>query len=179
LAWVWIVDDPPQPGEDTCDRHGLLSSYDGTPVAPNGTAVHDHLTALATGGPTPGPSPTSKSPPVRLKSFHASVQRGSAKVVFALRSAQSCAGRLTGRTARRYAVPRAHAARRIISLGAVRFSLRAGRTKRITLRLTRTSRTLLVAHHRLRAHITIVLKGRTTRRTVIHRTITLTVPRRR
>ncbi|HTA06491.1 MAG TPA: cellulase family glycosylhydrolase, partial [Solirubrobacteraceae bacterium] len=49
-AWVWLVDDPPQPGDDPCERQGLLSSYDGTPIAPHGTAVHDHLTALARSG---------------------------------------------------------------------------------------------------------------------------------
>jgi hypothetical protein len=52
VSWVWLVDDPPQQGDDACDRHGLLSAYDGTPLAPNGIAVHDHLVALAAGGGT-------------------------------------------------------------------------------------------------------------------------------
>jgi endoglucanase len=186
LAWVWLVDDPPAPGDDPCERFGLLSAYDGTPLAPNGTAVHDHLLGLGTSvpgpaptNPSPSPSPAPTQPPVRLKTFRASVLRGSEKVVFSLRSAQGCAGRLTGRTASRFAVPRAHTSRRFVSLGAVRFSLRAGRPKQVTLRLTKPSHHLLVAHRRLRVHITITLKGATTRRTVLHRTITLAVPRHR
>lgn len=58
-------------------------------------------------------------------------------------------------------------------------SLKAGKTKKVVLKLSKPSRKLLAAHHRLKVQITITLTGATTRRTVIHRTVTLKAPRAR
>jgi endoglucanase len=191
VAWVWLVDDPPQPGDDACDRHGLVSSYDGTPVAPNGTAVHAHLTALAAGGTGPTTTTTTGSgtpttpgksagsgigntkPAVTLRSFSAAVGPGGSTVNFRLRSAQNCTGAITGQTVNTYAVTAVkHKARRV-SLGSVKFSLKAGRSKTVVLKLSKASRRLLSARRSLKVQITITLTSAGHRRTVLHRTTTL------
>jgi hypothetical protein len=186
LAWVWLVDDPPQPGDDTCDRHGLLSSYDGTPLAPNGTAVHDHLTALAASGSgtttttstgtttTPGMgSGTGTKPAVTLRHVSAAVQSGGSAVKFVLRSAQKCSGTITGQTVNTYAVTTVKHKARKVSLGSVKFSLKAGKSKTVVLKLSKASKKLLAAKRSLKVRITITLNSAGYRRTVLHRTTTL------
>jgi endoglucanase len=192
-AWVWLVDDAPQPGDDTCDRHGLLSSYDGTPVAPNGTAVHDHLTALAASGTStttttstttgsgtttttgtgPGPGIGKVKPPVTLRSFSAAVQSGGSAVKFSLRSAQKCTGTITGQTVNTYAMTAVKHKARKVSLGSVKFSLKAGKSKTVVLKLSKASKKLLAAKRSLKVRITITLTSAGHRRTVLHRTTTL------
>jgi hypothetical protein len=183
LAWDWFVDPPPQQGDDPCDRQGLLSSYTGTPLAPNGTAVHDHLIALATGtgttttsttkstttttGSGTGPGTGNVKPAVRLRSFRA-VQSGGSVVKFRLRSAQKCAGTITVQTVTGVQ----HKARRV-SLGSVKFSLKAGRRKTVILKLSRASRKLLATERSFKAQITITLTSPGYRRTVLHRAKTL------
>ncbi|HTU30539.1 MAG TPA: hypothetical protein VMF07_14235 [Solirubrobacteraceae bacterium] len=180
LAWVWLVDDPIQPGDDTCDRFGLLSSYNGTPLAPNGTAVHDHLTALA-GGSTTGTSTGSgtttstgkRKPPVRLRSFSAVLEPSGRAVKFRLRTAQKCTGRITGQSASRFAVTAVmHKARRV-SLGSVKLSLKAGKAKTVVMRLSKTARNLMASKRSLKVRFTITLNSAGHRRTVLHRTVTL------
>ncbi|HEY6526545.1 MAG TPA: hypothetical protein VIY10_22355, partial [Solirubrobacteraceae bacterium] len=177
LAWVWLVDDPPQPGDDTCDRHGLLSSYDGTPLAPNGTAVHDHLTALAASGSSPttttGKGKGTGKPAVTLRSFSAAVQPGGSAVKFRLRSAQKCTGTITGQTVNTYAAATVKHKTRKVSLGSVKFSLKAGKSKTVVLKLSKASRKLLAAKRSLKVQITITLTSAGHRRTVLHRTTTL------
>jgi endoglucanase len=196
LAWVWLVDDPPQQGDDTCDRHGLLSSYDGTPVAPNGTAVHDHLKALAASGSstttttttsttTKGATTTTTTgngtatgtgkvkPPVKLRSFSTAVQRGGSAVKFGLRAAQKCTGTITGQTINAYAAAGIKHKARKVSLGSVKFSLKAGRPKTVVLKLSTASKKLLAAKRSLKVQITITLSSVGHRRTVLHRTTTL------
>jgi hypothetical protein len=188
LAWVWLVDDPPQQGDDTCDRHGLLSSYDGTPVAPNGTAVHDHLRALAsasttttTSTSTTGTTTTTTTgngtgkvkPAVTLRSFRAAVQSGDSAVKFSLRAAQKCAGTITGQTVNAYAAKSARHKARKVSLGSVKFSLKAGKPKTVVLKLGKAPKKLLAAKRSLKVQITIRLTSAGHRRTVLHRTTTL------
>jgi hypothetical protein len=177
LAWGWEVLSADEIRDQGCSAFYLTSDPAGTPAAPNGTAVHDHLLSLSAGGGTA--PPTSNKPPVKLKAFRASVKSGGAKIAFTLRSAQSCTGTLTGQTVNKYAVTSAKAKRRKASLGLVRFSLTAGKAKTVVLKLSKASRKLLAAHHRLKVQITLTLTGAATRRTVIHRTLTLTVPRAR
>ena len=164
--------DPPQQGDDTCDRHGLLRSYDGTPVAPNGTAVHDHLTALATGNGM-GPGTGNVKPAVTLRSFSAAVQSGGSAVKFGLRSAQKCTGTITGQTVNTYAVTTVKHKARKVSLGSVKFSLQAGKSKTVVLKLSKASKKLLAAKRSLKVQITITLTSAGHRRTVLHRTTTL------
>jgi endoglucanase len=177
LAWGWWVLSQTEKDDAGCSAFYLLDGWDGTPAAPNGTALHDHLLSLAAGGgATGGPPSTSGRPPVKLKAFSASVPAGAKSVVFTLRSAQSCGGALSGQTVSRYAVPTRSSKRRRVALGSVRFSLKAGKTKRVTLKLSKSSHALLLANHRLKVQITLTLTGPSTRRTVIRRTITLKAP---
>jgi endoglucanase len=188
LAWAWIVDDPPQPGDDTCERYGLLSSYDGTPLAPNGATVHDHLLALAPGGTgttttttTTGSGPTTTTakgnatgkPAVTLRSFSAAVQSDGSAVRFRLRSAQKCTGTIAGQTVNTYAVTAVGRKARTVSLGSVTFSLEAGKSKTVVLKLSKASKALLAAKRSLEVQITITLTSAGHRRTVLYRTTTL------
>jgi endoglucanase len=189
LAWGWWVLSQSEKDDAGCSAFYLLNSYDGTPAAPNGTTLHDHLLSLPAGGLASGPPPVTTSPtgttgpkakpPVKLKAFAVSVKSGGSKVAFTLRSAQSCTGRLTGQTVSKYAVSAARVKRHQVSLGSVRFSLKGGKAKTVVLKLSKASHKLLAAHHRLKVQITLTLAGATTRRTVIRRTITLKVPRAR
>jgi endoglucanase len=179
LAWGWWVLSQSEKDDAGCSAFYLLNSYDGTPAPPNGTLLHTHLLSLPAGGVTSGPTlpPTTKAkPPVTLKAFGASVQSGGSSVAFALRSAQNCTGTLTGQTAGSYAVTAVKSKRHKVSLGSVRFSLKGGKAKKVVLKLAKGSRKLLASHHRLKVQITLTLTSATTRRTVIHRTITLTAP---
>jgi hypothetical protein len=180
VAWVWLVDDPPQPGDDPCSRHGLLSSYNGTPTPPNGVAVHNHLTALAAGGGTTGPGGGGSPPAVALRKFAAKVASGGSSVRFTLTSPEKCKGTLTGQTTSRYAVTSVKRKKRArVSLGTVRFSLKAGKAKTVVLKLSKASRKLLVRKRSLKVQITITLTSAGHRRTVLHRTTTLKKPKAR
>jgi hypothetical protein len=182
LAWGWWVLSQDEKDAAGCSAFYLLNSYDGTPAPPNGTTLHDHLLSLPAGGLLTGPPPTGPTgptkttkPPVKLKTFSASVKPGGASVVFTVRSAQNCSGRLTGQTVSKYAV--GNGKRHTVSLGSARFSLKAGKAKKIALKLSAASHKLLTAHHRLKVQIALTLTGATTRRTVVHKTITLRLPR--
>lgn len=180
LAWGWWVLSQSEKDDAGCSAFYLLNSYDGTPAPPNGTALHDHLIALGGGGgstTTPTTPTQTGKPPAKLKAFSASVKAGGARVAFTLKAAQSCTGRLTGQTVSSFAVTAAKAKRHKVSLGSVRFSLKAGKAKTVVLKLSKASHKLLTSHHRLKVRITITLTSATTRRTVIKRTITLTQPR--
>ena len=182
LAWGWWVLSQDEKDSAGCSAFYLLNSYDGTPAAPNGTALHDHLISLAGAGTSPGgltgPTTTTK-PAVKLKAFRVSVKPGGSQVAFTLRSAQSATGTLTGQTVSKYAVTAAKVKRHKVSLGSVRFSLKGGKAKTVVLKLSKASRKLLAAHHRLKVQITLTLAGATTRRTVLRRTVTLKAPRAR
>jgi hypothetical protein len=191
LAWVWLVDDPPQQGDDTCDRHGLLSNYDGTPTPPNGTAVHDHLVALAhgtgasttttTSSTTTASTTTGAKKPVAptLGAFQATVNTGGGSVSFTLRSSENSTGTLTGQTVSAFATIAAKHRRQKVSLGIVHFKLSAGKAKNVALKLSKASRGLLGKRHSLKVQITITLANSAKRRSVSHRPLTLKLPARR
>jgi hypothetical protein len=176
LAWGWWVLTQDEKDQAGCSAFYLLNDYSGTPAAPNGTALHDHLLSLAGGLTSTGGGGTGSKPRITLKTFRASVRSGGSRVRFTLRSVQSCAGRLTGQTVRKYALTSAKGKRRKVSLGSVRFSLKGGKTKTVILKLSKPSRKLLKAKHKLKVQITITLTSRANRRTVIHRRITLKAP---
>jgi len=177
LAWGWWVLSQQEKDGAGCSAFYLLDDYNGTPAAPNGTALHDHLLSLGGVNPGNGGGSTTSKPRIKLKTFKASVASGGSKVRFTLRSAQSCRGRLTGQTVSKYAVSSAKHKRRKVSLGSVRFSLKAGKSKTVVLKLSKASRRLLKAKHKLKVRITITLTSAANSRTVIHRRITLKVPR--
>ncbi|MGH2894132.1 MAG: glycoside hydrolase family 5 protein, partial [Solirubrobacteraceae bacterium] len=179
LAWGWWVLSQSEKDAAGCSAFYLLDNYDGTPAAPNGTTLHDHLLSLPPGGvtsttpPTTTSTPPTKKPPVTLKAFGAAVKSGGRTVAFTLRTAQRCSGRLTGQTVHTYKPAKGKGKGHKVSLGSVRFSLKGGKAKTVVLKLSKNSRKLLAAHHRLKVQITITLTGAATRRTVIHRSITL------
>jgi hypothetical protein len=186
LAWVWLVDDPPQPNDDPCDRHGLLSSYAGTPLAPNGTAVHDHLAALASATTTSTTTSTTTTtttagttPPGNTKTARPSLNRftahltGVKKLTFALRSKQACSGTLTIQTASLYVAPAVARRHRVhVKLGTVHFKLKANKAKTVTVPLKRVTQRFVKSHRTLRVVVTVSLSSSAGKR-VTHRTITL------
>ena len=160
----------------------MLSSYDGTPIAPHGTAVYNHLRARAAGSPTPpgpGPAPTTgkvngiSEPAVTLRSFSATLLPGGSAIKFRLRSPQRCTGTITGQTVKTYAVTSVKHKVRKVFLGEVKFSLEAGKAKTVVLKLSKPSKQLLAAKHSLSVQFTITLTSAGHRRTVLHRTTTL------
>ncbi|MFZ0044166.1 MAG: cellulase family glycosylhydrolase, partial [Solirubrobacteraceae bacterium] len=50
LAWGWWVLTQQEQNDAGCSAYYLLDDYNGTPAAPNGTVLHDHLAALAAAG---------------------------------------------------------------------------------------------------------------------------------
>lgn len=182
LAWGWWVLSPQEIAEAGCSAFYLLTGYHGTPAAPNGTALHDHLAKLPAGGVSLGATPPvpagtgKKKPPIRLTSFRARVKPGGAKVGFELRSAQSCSGTLSGQTADSFAASSAGPKRHKVSLGTVHFKLTAGKSKSVVLGLSKPSKQLLVAKHSLKARFTVTLNSPANTRTVLRRSATLTLP---
>ena len=196
LAWGWLVLEQAEKDGEGCSAFYLIENYGGTPAAPNGTALHDHLLTLPAGGVTttttttttggspgtttnaPGGNP-SPQPSVALKLVKDAVRPGGASVSFTLRSPDSCSGILTGQTVNAYAVTSAKHKRQRVSLGAVHFTLKAGKGKTIVLTLSRTSRRLLATKHTLKVRITITLTSPGHQKTVIARMLTLKAPAKR
>ncbi|MEV4421458.1 cellulase family glycosylhydrolase [Patulibacter sp. NPDC049589] len=54
LAWQWVVLAPDEQANPACAGLALISDVQGTPNAPNGTALKSHLDALAAGGGAAG-----------------------------------------------------------------------------------------------------------------------------
>ena len=160
LAWGWWVLTAQEIKDAGCKAFYLIKNPSGTPADPNGTALHDHLAALAGGAP---PAP-------RLGGFSAKVRSHGSAVGFVLVSSQASSGVLSARTVKSYA---AVAAKRRVSLGSVRFKLSAGRSKTVVLRLSRTGRKLLAGQRKLKVRVTVTLTNSAKRRGVSSRTLTL------
>jgi hypothetical protein len=172
LAWGWWVLTPEEKADQGCSAFFLLNDYNGTPAAPNGTALHDHLLKLpprgiaASAAPTPAPTVTaSKKAPISLTSFRGQVKPGGAKVSFELRAAENCSGLLSGITARPFALASAKPKRHKVSLGSVSFALTAGKAKTVVLKLSNPAKQLLAAKGKLKANFTITLNSATSVRT--------------
>jgi endoglucanase len=198
LANGWELLTPDEVSQEGCSAYVLTSDYAGTPAPPNGTVLHDHLTALATAQSsapttttptttttttktatttTPGGGSNS-SHKIKLNSFKIAVRPGAATVGFTLRAARSCSGTLTAQTLNTFAVTaakRSRPARRRVSLGTVHFKLAANRSKSVVLRLSMQAKRLLVHNRSLRVRITITLGAGATR-SVTQRKVTLRVP---
>jgi endoglucanase len=184
LAWAWIVLSPDEIASEGCSAYTLISDYGYTPAAPNGTAVRNHLLTLPPGGltqfplvaaPTPTPPPTGGSKKaIALTAFHAHVKVGGAAIIFKLRSAQNCKGRLTGQTTKPFATG-SKGRKRKVALGSVNFKLVAGKAKSVVLKLSGPPRALLKAKGSLAVRFTVTLSGGGTT-TVLHPTATLKEP---
>ena len=188
LAWGWLVESQEEKDAEGCSAFYLIEDYGGTPAAPNGTALHEHLLALPPGGLTsapaasapPGPGAPAGGrpapavlPALTLKGFAAAVRRGGTRVAFKLHSAQSCSGTLSGQTVGAYAASGSGRARHRVSLGSVRFTLQAGRAKTVVLTLAKRARRLLAARHSLKVQIVVALSGPGFRTTVSRHTLVL------
>ena len=117
--------------------------------------------------------------PATPRAVRATVKRGGKDVAFTLLSPESCTGRLTGHTVASYAAPTGKHERRPLSLGSARFSLQAGKAKTVLLTLPSRPRRLLATKHRLAVLITISLKSAGRSTALVHRTLTLKLPRGR
>jgi hypothetical protein len=177
LARGWEVLSADEIHDQACSAFFLTSDPGGTPAPPNGTAVHDHLLALAAGsGPGTPPGVTvSGRHPIKLRAFKALVRPGGSAVGFVLRAAQSCSGTLAGQTVSTFAVTAAKQRRRHVSLGTVHFKLSAGKSKTVVLKLSKESRKLLTRKRSLKVQISVTLGSGATR-SVTRRTVTLKLP---
>jgi endoglucanase len=178
LAWGWWVLSQQEISDDGCAAYYLLSDYGGTPAAPNGTSLHDHLLALPAGGLSGTGAPVGPPPKSRISllAFHARVEPGGAKVKLKLRSAQGCNGTIAGQAAKAFAVRYAARKRHGVSLGTAHFRLVAGNSTTVVLELPKPARKLLSAGHSLSARFTLTLSNDQDLRTVLRRTSTLKLP---
>jgi|SRR5665213_868928 len=202
LAWGWIVLSQQEMDAAGCSAYYLLEGYDGTPAAPNGTALHDHLLTLPPGGvistganPVPTGGNTSSTgatsttttgnanvptpviaPPLTLALLSNRVRLGGRRVSFTLRSGQNCAATLTGHTASSYALGKGK--RKRVSLGTIHFTLKAGKATTVVLTLSSVLRKLLAASHTLKLKIMVTLVSTGRPLTVTNRTVTLRMPAR-
>ena len=87
--------------------------------------------------------------------------------------AQERTGTITGQTVNTYAVTTVKHKARKVSLGSVKFSLKADKSKTVVLKLSKASKKLLAAKRSLKVRITITLTSAGHRRTILHRTTTL------
>jgi hypothetical protein len=186
LAWGWELLSAGEISSQKCNAFFLTSDPGGTPAAPNGTALHDHLLTLPPGGvtsvtPAPG-SPAGGGPgakgksSIRLTTFHAHVEPGGAAIAFELRASQSCKGGLGGQTIKPFAAGSKGHKRHKVSLGTVNFKLTAGKAKTVVLKLPADARHLLAIKRSLAARFALTLSSPQSQRTVLHRRATLTEP---
>jgi endoglucanase len=182
LAWGWWVLSSQEIADAGCSAYYLITDPSGTPAAPNGVNLHDHLAALPAGSqpttttPSPGGSPSSSTPP-RLRGFSARVKPDGGAVSFVVRADQASSGVISGTTVNSF-ITAAKSHRRRVSLGSVRFGLAAGKSKTVVLKLSKPSRRLLTRRRALKVQITITLTNAAQRRGVSHRTLTLKAPPR-
>jgi endoglucanase len=186
LAWGWWVLSPQEIADAGCSAYYLISDPSGTPAAPNGVALHDHLATLPAAGsppaatpttpttttpaPPPGKSPAPTTPAPVLRSLSAKVKSGRSAVSVVLRASQNSTVLISARTVGTFG-PKGH--RRRVALGSISFKLVAGKSKTVVLTLARSSRTLLSRQHRLKAELTVTLTNAAHRRSVSRRTLTI------
>jgi endoglucanase len=189
LAWGWWVLSPQEIADAGCSAYYLITDPSGTPAAPNGVNLHDHLASLPAGGspppatpttppatttpaPPPGksPAPTAPAPAPALRSLSAKVRPGRSAVSVVLRASQDSAVVVSARTIGTFG---AKGHKRRVALGSVSFKLVAGKSKTVVLHLARSSRTLLARQHRLKAELTITLTNAAHGRSVSRRTLTI------
>lgn len=197
LAWGWSVLSQQEISGEGCSAYDLITDSTGTPAAPNGTALHDHLAALAAGeattttaGTTTTTTPPATStgaratggqshPLVSLRSLSAHLAAGGSTVAFVLSSTQSCTGRLTVKTVKTFPTSAGKRRAHKISLGTVHFALSVTSAKTVVVKLSKELRELLVRRHSLEVQVAITLSGTQNPVLVTRRTLTLQAPARR
>jgi len=160
LGWGWVIPDPPR----DCSTPYLISDYSGTPVDPNGTALHAHLLRLWEAAQPPAGGGGSSDPGTGTAATAPDV--GGALAAFLRRAGQPPSAakllRANGWKARfRAPVAGAFRARweqrlgeggvRLLARGARRFDRSAGAT--VWLKLTRAGRQALTRNPGLGARL--------------------------
>lgn len=161
--------------EGDADAFSMALQGDGKVVlvgAAGTSAAVARLQGDATGGSNDGGGggggTTTRAP--RVSRFSAKVTSRGTRVSFVLRADRSCTGVLSGRTVSAFGAKKK---KRRVSFGAVRFTLTAGKTRTVVLKLTRTPRSLLRSHRSLKVRFTVTLTDAAKRRDVSSRTVTL------
>lgn len=179
LGWGWFI-----LYVYHCQNLYLINDWNGTPAAPNGVALHDHLAALWAAGEASSSSGVGSSPPgvgpsppgVRSSSpsgVSTASGRGPAGVQpklrwiwsrltgttfsIRLRSSQRVTGRLSART---LSVRIGRSTRRLrIALGSERFRLPAQKWRVIRITLPPRARRLLAPRRLVRAQVTVAVSA--------------------
>lgn len=180
LAWGWWVLSQQEISSAGCGAYYLITDPAGTPAAPNGVALHDHLSALflahgGTGGGaagTPGPSSAAKRGP-HLRVFRVRLAANGSLLKLLLQFDRSGHGMLSAATVRSFASGSGRHHLSPVRLGTARFKAKANKEKTVVLRLSPPSHTLLVQHHKLKVRFTISFSDSAGQRAVAHRTSTL------
>lgn len=163
---------------------GTPIHYRAVAVTDFGTVVGADRTFTITAPPSPNPKPGSAS------LGHVTVKRTTATVSVACKGATSCqvSLRLTvhetllGRRIVAVSAAKTKKAKRkhrLVVVGSIRATVRAGRTAKLKVSLNRTGRALLTARHRLTTTLTV--SQRRNRKTTVaaHRKVTFTSPPKR
>ncbi|MEO9176706.1 MAG: cellulase family glycosylhydrolase [Gaiellales bacterium] len=178
LAWGWWVLSPQEIADAGSSAYYLISDPTGTPAAPNGVNLHDHLLALAnTPATTPTSTPTPSVPVAarpRLGSLTAMISRDGSAVRLTVRASLTSKALVSARTVAKFAVSGKH--RQRVTLGSVRGILSAGKTRTLTLRFSPAARKLLKRQHTLKVQVTVTLTSSSNVRSVTGRTLTLKAP---
>ena len=189
LAWGWWVLSAQEIADDGCSAYYLITDPTGTPAAPNGVNLHDHLAALAAAGTPTTTTPTQTTPVTTtpttpapkaggpaLGSLTAKVAASGKAVSLTIQASQASTGVVTAKTVSAYPVGPKHRRQRV-PLGSVHAQFKAGKAKTVVLPFSSTSRTLLARLHHLKVQLTISLTNAARQRSVSHRTLTLTAPK--
>jgi hypothetical protein len=184
LAWGWWVLSPQEIADAGTSAYYLLNDYNGTPAAPNGTNLHDHLLALAAAPTTTTPTTTTPAPvtpaptaPVlakaKLGSLSAKVTKDGTSISFGVKATQKSTLVITVKTVAKYLVA---GKRKQLPVGSLRAALAAGKTKTVTLRFSSASHRLLLRLRSLRVQVTTSLTGSSRTASVSSRLLTLKAP---
>jgi endoglucanase len=182
LAWGWWVLSAQEISDDGCSAYYLITDPSGTPAAPNGVNLHDHLATLAAADSTPTsttptpttptttPAPTAKAP--KLSSLASKVASNGRAVSLTVKTNQAGSGRISAKTVSLYAVgPKHH--RQHVALGSAQVKLLAGKSKTVAIPFSHVLRALIARVHHVEMQVTITLTSASNARSVSRRTITL------
>jgi endoglucanase len=175
LAWGWWVLSPQEIADAGNSAYYLVTDASGTPAAPNGVNLHDHLLALANATtPPPATTPITTAPtkaPVapkpKLGSLTAKVAKDGSAVSLAVKANVASKALASIRTVSKFGKKHRH-----ITLGSVRGTLKAGKSMTLKVPFSKAGRALLAARHKLQVLITITLSSAKAK-SVTQKTLTL------
>ena len=185
LAWGWWVLSPQEISDAGASAYYLITDPTGTPAAPNGVNLHDHLAALFAAGSIPTttppttttpttstPRPGAKAPGPTLKAYSARLKPDGSAVTFAVVASQDSFGAIIARTVTKYP-SKAGKPRQRVTLGLVNFKLKARTARTVVLRLSASARKLLRRTRSLRAQVTVTLTSTANGKSVSTHALTL------